>query len=172
MLREVLQRRFQRLLREGPREENGHWPDLLLIDGGAGQLSIAVEVLRELDITTVPLVAISKGPDRNAGRELFHMPGQPVRSLEPRDPVLYFLQRLRDEAHRFAIGAHRTRRADAATASPLDEMAGIGPRRKRALLNHFGSARAVSRAGLSDLEAVAGISTAMAKQIYAHFHDG
>ncbi|MCK9992310.1 MAG: excinuclease ABC subunit C [Alphaproteobacteria bacterium] len=172
MLREVLQRRFQRLLREGPREENGHWPDLLLIDGGAGQLSIAVEVLRELDITTVPLVAISKGPDRNAGRELFHMPGRPVHSLEPRDPVLFFLQRLRDEAHRFAIGAHRTRRANAATASPLDEMAGIGPRRKRALLNHFGSARAVSRAGLSDLEAVAGISTAMAKQIYAHFHDG
>jgi len=168
MLREVLTRRFQRLLRE----DNGAWPDLLLIDGGAGQLSIAVDVLRELDITTVPLVAISKGPDRNAGREQFHMPGQPVRSLEPRDPVLYFLQRLRDEAHRFAIGAHRDRRARAATTSPLDEMAGIGPRRKRALLNHFGSARAVSQAGLSDLETVPGISTAMAKQIYAHFHDG
>lgn len=172
MLREVLTRRFQRLLREGPREENGHWPDLLLIDGGAGQLSIAVEVLRELEITTVPLVAISKGPDRNAGREQFHMPGQPVRSLEPRDPVLYFLQRLRDEAHRFAIGAHRDARARSATTSPLDEMPGIGPKRKRALLNHFGSARAVSQAGLSDLEAVAGISTAMARQIYAHFHDG
>ncbi len=172
MLREVLTRRFQRLLREGPREENGAWPGLVLIDGGAGQLSIAVEVLRELDITTVPLVAISKGPDRNAGREQFHVPGQPVRSLEPRDPVLYFLQRLRDEAHRFAIGAHRNARARAATASPLDEMTGIGPRRKRALLNHFGSARAVSQAGLSDLEAVPGISTAMAKQIYAHFHDG
>lgn len=168
MLREVLTRRFQRLLRE----ENGVWPDLLLIDGGAGQLSIAVEVLRELGITTVPLVAISKGPDRNAGREQFHMTGQPVRSLEPRDPVLYFLQRLRDEAHRFAIGAHRDARARSATTSPLDEMAGIGPRRKRALLNHFGSARAVSQAGLSDLETVPGISTAMAKQIYAHFHDG
>ena len=172
MLREVLERRFARLLKEGPREENGHWPDLLLIDGGAGQLSTAVEVLRQLEITTVPLVAISKGPDRNAGREQFHMPGQPVRSLEPRDPVLYFLQRLRDEAHRFAIGAHRDSRSRSATSSPLDELSGIGPRRKRALLNHFGSARAVSRAGLSDLEAVAGISTAMAKQIYAHFHDG
>ncbi|MSP42924.1 MAG: excinuclease ABC subunit UvrC, partial [Alphaproteobacteria bacterium] len=172
MLREVLERRFSRLLKEGPREENGHWPDLLLIDGGAGQLSTAVEVLRQLEITTVPLVAISKGPDRNAGREQFHVPGQPVRSLEPRDPILYFLQRLRDEAHRFAIGAHRDSRSRSATSSPLDELAGIGPRRKRALLNHFGSARAVSRAGLSDLEAVAGISTAMAKQIYAHFHDG
>ncbi len=172
MLREVLTRRFQRLLREGPREENGHWPDLLLIDGGAGQLSVAVEVLAGLDITTVPLVAISKGPDRNAGREQFHMPGQPVRSLEARDPVLYFLQRLRDEAHRFAIGAHRDSRARSAATSPLDEMPGIGPRRKRALLNHFGSAKAVSQAGLSDLETVPGISTAMAKQIYAHFHDG
>jgi len=172
MLREVLERRFQRLLRESPREENAHWPDLLLIDGGAGQLSSAVEILAKLDITHVPLVAISKGPDRNAGRELFHVPGQPVRSLEPHDPVLYFLQRLRDEAHRFAIGAHRDRRARAATTSPLDEMPGIGPRRKRALLNHFGSARAVSQAGLTDLEAVAGISTAMARQIYAHFHDG
>lgn len=168
MLREVLERRFQRLLRE----ENGVWPDLLLIDGGAGQLSSAVEILARLDLTSMPLVAISKGPDRNAGREQFHMPGQPVRSLEPRDPVLYFLQRLRDEAHRFAIGAHRDARARSATTSPLDEMLGIGPRRKRALLNHFGSARAVSQAGLTDLEAVSGISTAMAKQIYAHFHDG
>lgn len=172
MLREVLERRFARLLREGPREENTNWPDLLLIDGGAGQLSTAVKVLEKLEVAGVPVVAISKGPDRNAGREQFHMPGQPVRSLEPRDPVLYFLQRLRDEAHRFAIGAHRDSRARSAASSPLDEMGGIGPRRKRALLNHFGSARAVSRAGLSDLEAVAGISSAMAKQIYAHFHDG
>ncbi len=172
MLREVLTRRFQRLLREGPREENAHWPDLLLIDGGAGQLSSAMEVLQALNVTDVPLVAISKGPDRNAWREQFHMPGQPVRSLDPRDPVLYFLQRLRDEAHRFAIGSHRDSRARSAATSPLDEMQGIGPRRKRALLNHFGSARAVSQAGISDLQAVAGISTAMAKQIYAHFHDG
>ena len=168
MLREVLTRRFQRLLRE----ENGVWPDLLLIDGGAGQLSSAMQVLGELGITTVPLVAISKGPDRNAGREQFHRPGHPVQTLDPRDPVLYFLQRLRDEAHRFAIGAHRDSRSRAAAASPLDDLPGIGPRRKRALLNHFGSARAVARAGLSDLEAVPGISTAMARQIYAWFHDG
>ncbi len=172
MLREVLERRFQRLLREGPREDNGHWPDLLLIDGGAGQLSTAMEVLAKLGITTVPLVAISKGPDRNAGREQFHRPGQPVCSLEPRDPVLYFLQRLRDEAHRFAIGAHRDKRSRAVTASPLDDLPGIGPKRKRALLNHFGSGRAVTRAGLSDLEAVPGISGAIAGLIYAHFHDG
>ncbi|CAM9712274.1 unnamed protein product [Phaeothamnion confervicola] len=171
MLREVLQRRFQRLLREDPGQDLGHWPDLLLIDGGAGQLSSAVQVLADLEITNVPLVAISKGPDRNAGQEQFHIPGKPVRSLEPRDPVLFFLQRLRDEAHRFAIGAHRDKRARAATASPLDEMAGIGPRRKRALLNHFGSARAVAQAGLNDLEAVPGISAAMAKQIYTYFHD-
>ncbi|MEQ1890675.1 MAG: excinuclease ABC subunit UvrC [Alphaproteobacteria bacterium] len=172
MLREVLERRFQRLLREGPRGDNGHWPDLLLIDGGAGQLSTAMEVLAKLEITTVPLVAISKGPDRNAGREQFHRPGQPVCSLEPRDPVLYFLQRLRDEAHRFAIGAHRDKRSRAVTASPLDDLPGIGPKRKRALLNHFGSGRAVTRAGLSDLEAVPGISGAIAGLIYAHFHDG
>ena len=171
MLREVLTRRF-RPVQEGAQDTPWKRPDLLLIDGGAGQLSAAQETLESLGVTDAALVAISKGPQRNAGREQFHLPGQPVRSLDPRDPVLYFLQRLRDEAHRFAIGAHRDRRSRAAVASPLDELPGIGPKRKRALLNHFGSARAVSRAGLPDLEAVTGISRAVARKIYAHFHDG
>jgi excinuclease ABC subunit C len=147
------------------------WPDLVLIDGGAGQLSAASEVFAELGITDVPLVGVAKGPERNAGRERFFMPGRSPFSLEPRDPVLYFVQRLRDEAHRFAIGAHRTRRKNAAAANPLDEVPGIGPTRKRSLLNHFGSAKAVSRAGLDDLAAVPGISRAMAEAIYNHFHD-
>lgn len=170
MLREVLTRRFRRLQEEA-QEDAWKRPDLLLIDGGAGQLSAAQETLETLGVRDVPLAAISKGPQRNAGREQFHLPGQPVRSLEPRDPVLYFLQRLRDEAHRFAIGAHRDRRSRAAVASPLDELPGIGPKRKRALLNHFGSARAVSRAGMQDLESVTGISRAVAQKIYAHFHE-
>ena len=147
------------------------WPDLVLIDGGAGQLSAASEVFAELGITDVPLVGVAKGPERNAGRERFFMPARSPFSLEPRDPVLYFIQRLRDEAHRFAIGAHRTRRKNAAAANPLDEVPGIGPTRKRALLNHFGSAKGVSRAGLDDLAAVPGISRAMAEAIYNHFHD-
>jgi len=128
-------------------------------------------VFAELGINDVPLVGVAKGPERNAGRERFFMPGRSPFSLEPRDPVLYFIQRLRDEAHRFAIGAHRTRRKNANAANPLDEIAGIGPTRKRALLNHFGSAKAVSRAGLDDLAAVPGISQAMAEAIYNHFHD-
>jgi len=147
------------------------WPDLVLIDGGAGQLSAAGEVFAELGITDVPLVGVAKGPERNAGRERFFMPGRNPFGLEPRDPVLYFIQRLRDEAHRFAIGAHRTRRKNAAGVNPLDEIPGIGPTRKRALLNHFGSAKAVSRAGLDDLAAVSGISGSMAEAIYNHFHD-
>ncbi len=170
MMREVLQRRFSRALKEDPERARGNWPDLVLIDGGLGQLNIAQGVLDELGIADVAIVGIAKGPDRNAGRERFFMPGRTPFSLDPRDPVLYFLQRLRDEAHRFAIGAHRARRAKAIGHSPLDEIAGIGARRKQALLHHFGSARTVARAGLGELERVAGISKTVAKKIYDHFH--
>jgi len=147
-------------------------PDLVLIDGGAGQLAIAKEVFAELGIIDIPLVGVAKGPDRDAGREHFHIPGR-SRSimLEPRDPVLYFIQRLRDEAHRFAIGTHRARRSKAIAANPLDEIAGIGPTRKRALLTHFGSAKAVSRAGVDDLKNIQGISAEMAQKIYDFFNE-
>ena len=145
-------------------------PDLVLIDGGQGQLNIAQGVLAELGVDDVAIVAIAKGPDRNAGRERFFFPGRAPFALDPRDPVLYFLQRLRDEAHRFAIGTHRARRTKALGRSPLDEIAGIGARRKQALLHHFGSARAVARAGLGELDRVAGISKTVAKKIYDHFH--
>ena len=170
MMREVLERRFGRALKEDPTRSNGSWPDLVLIDGGQGQLNVALQVMADLGINDIPVVAIAKGPDRDAGRERFFMAGREPFSLEPRDPVLYFLQRLRDEAHRFAIGGHRARRARAMVSSPLDEIAGIGPTRKKALLLHFGSAKAVSRAGLADLENVAGISKAVARKIYDHFH--
>jgi excinuclease ABC subunit C len=170
MMREVLRRRFGRALREDPERERGQWPDLVLIDGGQGQLGVARGVLDELGIADLAIVAIAKGPDRNAGRERFFQPGRAPFSLDPRDPVLYFLQRLRDEAHRFAIGTHRTKRTKALGRSPLDEIAGIGARRKRALLNHFGSARSVARAGPGELERVAGISKAVAKKVYDHFH--
>jgi excinuclease ABC subunit C len=170
MMREVLLRRFGRALKEDPERAGGGWPDLVLIDGGQGQLNIAQAVLDELGIDDVVLVGIAKGPDRNAGRERFFIAGRPPFSLDPRDPVLYFLQRLRDEAHRFAIGTHRARRAKALGRSPLDEIAGIGARRKQALLHHFGSARAVARAGLGELERVGGISKTVAKKVYDHFH--
>ncbi len=170
MMREVLHRRFARALKEDPERDQGNWPDLVLIDGGQGQLSVAQSVIEELGIADLAIAAIAKGPDRNAGRERFFLPGRPPFSLDPRDPVLYFLQRLRDEAHRFAIGTHRARRVKAIGQSPLDEIAGIGAARKRALLHHFGSARSVARAGLADLERVAGISTAVAKKIYDYFH--
>jgi excinuclease ABC subunit C len=170
MMREVLTRRFERALREDPERSQGSWPDLVLIDGGEAQLRAAEEVMAELGIGDMPLVAIAKGPERDAGRERFFLPGRPPFGLEPRDPVLYYLQRLRDEAHRFAIGTHRARREKAIAASPLDEIAGVGPRRKKALLHHFGSAKAVSRAGLADLEAVPGVNRATAKIIYDHFH--
>jgi excinuclease ABC subunit C len=170
MMREVLSRRFARALKEDPTRERGTWPDLLLIDGGAGQLSSVQQVLADLGIDDVPVVAIAKGPDRNAGRERLFRPGREPFSLEPKDPVLYYLQRLRDEAHRFAIGTHRARRTKAIGSSPLDEIAGIGARRKKALLHHFGSARGVARAGLADLERVEGISKAVAQKIYDHFH--
>jgi excinuclease ABC subunit C len=147
-------------------------PDLLLIDGGLGQLGVAQEVIETFGIEGVALIGVAKGPDRDAGREHFHIPGRVApMMLEPRDPVLYFVQRLRDEAHRFAIGTHRAKRAKAVGANPLDEIPGIGPGRKRALLKHFGSAKAVSRAGKDDLEAVQGISANMAQTIYDFFHE-
>jgi excinuclease ABC subunit C len=170
MMREVLHRRFARAIKEDPERASGAWPDLVLIDGGLGQLGIAQGVLDELGIGDVPVVGIAKGPDRNAGRERFFIPGRPSFSLEPRDPVLYFLQRLRDEAHRFAIGTYRARHAKSLGQSPLDEIAGIGARRKQALLHHFGSARSVARAGLAEIERVAGISKTVAKKVYDHFH--
>jgi excinuclease ABC subunit C len=172
MMREVFTRRFGRALKEDPERAGGTWPDLVLIDGGQGQLTAAQRVFAELGIETLPIAAIAKGPDRNAGRERFFAPGRPPFSLEPRDPVLYFLQRLRDEAHRFAIGAHRAKRAKAIGRSPLDEIPGIGARRKHALLRHFGSARAVARAGLAEIERVTGISKTVAKKVYDHFHGG
>jgi excinuclease ABC subunit C len=147
-------------------------PDLLLIDGGLGQLGVAQEVIDKFGIQGIALIGVAKGPDRDAGREHFHIPGRPTpKMLEPRDPVLYFVQRLRDEAHRFAIGTHRAKRAKSLGANPLDEIPGIGPGRKRALLKHFGSAKAVSRAGKEDLEAVQGISANMAQTIYDFFHE-
>jgi excinuclease ABC subunit C len=171
MMRQVLTRRFTRALKEDPERERG-WPDLVLIDGGAGQLGIAREVLADLGVADVALAAIAKGPERNAGAERIFLPDRPPLQLEPSDPVLYFLQRLRDEAHRFAIGTHRAKRSRDIGASPLDEIPGIGRKRKQALLHHFGSARSVARAGLADLAAVAGISAAVAKKIYDHFHGG
>jgi excinuclease ABC subunit C len=157
-------------LKEDPERKEGGWPDLVLIDGGAGQLAAAAQVLAELGIDDVALAAIAKGPERDAGRERFFLPERPPFGLDPKDPVLYFLQRLRDEAHRFAIGTHRARRTKELGRSPLDEIAGIGARRKRALLHHFGSARGVARAGLADLERVEGISKTVARKIYEHFH--
>ena len=170
MMREVLTRRLARAAKEDPERTGGGWPDLMLIDGGQGQLSVAIEVLASLGLDDVPVVAIAKGPDRNAGRERFFIPDRPEFSLPPNDPVLYYLQRLRDEAHRFAIGGHRAKRVKAIANSPLDEVPGIGPKRKAALLKHFGSGKAVTRAGLADLEAVEGINTTVARKIYDFFH--
>ena len=170
MMREVLGRRFARALKEDPERERGAWPDLVILDGGKGQLNTALAVLADLGIDELPLVAIAKGPDRDAGRERFFLPDGRVMGFEPNDPVLYYLQRLRDEAHRFAIGSHRGMRSKAIGQSILDEIPGVGARRKRALLHHFGSAKAVARAGLDDLAAVEGISQAVAKKIYDHFN--
>ena len=172
MMREVLRRRFTRALAEDAARDGGNWPDLVLIDGGAGQRSAASAVMEELGLSDIPLVAIAKGPDRDAGREWFHVGEGPAFQLPPRDPVLYFLQRLRDEAHRFAIATHRHGRTKKISVSELDEVPGIGAARKRALLMHFGSARGVKAAGLRELEAVAGISQATARQVYGHFHPG
>ncbi len=192
MMREVLERRFKRLLVEAPRallspvlasperplperereeDDDSPWPDLVLIDGGQGQLTAAREVLEPLGVE-VPLIAIAKGPDRDAGRETFFLPGREPFRLPPRDPVLYFVERLRDEAHRFAIGSHRTRRARDLREAGLQEIAGIGPTRKRALLHHFGTLKAIERASVTDLTQVDGISAETARRIYAFFHDG
>jgi excinuclease ABC subunit C len=173
MMREMLQRRFARALKEQAEgAPPADWPDLLLIDGGAGQLSAARAVLADLGAQDVKVVGIAKGPDRDAGREWLHTDDMAAFQLPPRDPVLYFLQRLRDEAHRFAITTHRAGRSKAIRQSELDEIEGIGAARKRALLNHFGSARGAKMAGLSDLEAAPGISRETARRVYAHFHPG
>ena len=170
MMKAMLQRRFVRLEREDPDRTSGEWPDLLLIDGGRGQLNAVLEVLGELGVHNVCVVGVAKGPDRNAGREVFHLPSGRELTLPPNSPVLFYLQRLRDEAHRFAIGAHRAKRTRAITANPLDDVPGIGPARKRALLMHFGTSRAVRGASLEDLEKAPGISRAMAAAIHGHFH--
>ena len=189
MMREVFKRRFSRLLREDvkqaeskstpttAKEEDSNdteipqWPDLVLIDGGRGQLNAARKTLEKLGIIDIPLVGVAKGPERNAGREKFYIPNQKSFILPERDPVLYFVQRLRDEAHRFAIGTHRARRKKDMSANPLDEIVGIGPTRKRALLRHFGTAKAVAQAGINDLRGVSGISEATAQLIFDHFHE-
>jgi len=185
MMREVLQRRFKRLLAENPRgpmsgiltaafkgdDEDQPWPDLVLIDGGQGQLKAAQETLSALGVTDVSLVAIAKGPDRDAGRETFFMPGREPFKLPPRDPLLYFIERLRDEAHRFAIGSHRVRRKKDIREAGLQEIPGIGPTRKRALLRHFGTVKAIERASLPDLAQVPGINAETARKIYEFFHE-
>ncbi len=188
MMREVMERRFSRLLKEhGAQDEAGTeteadddvaadtlpaWPDLILIDGGQGQMSAVRKILADLGIAErVTAIGVAKGVDRDAGRERFFVTGREPFMLPVRDPVLYFVQRLRDEAHRFAIGSHRARRKKEMVRNPLDEIAGIGPGRKRALLHHFGTAKAVSRAAVDDLMAVEGISERVARQIYGHFHE-
>ena len=170
MMREMLERRFARLEKEDPDRQSGEWPDLLLIDGGKGQVSAVCEVLEDMGVHDVPIVGVSKGPDRNAGRETFHFPGGRELTLPPNSALLFYLQRLRDEAHRFAIGTHRAKRAKSLTTSSLDEVPGIGPSRKRALLMDFGTARPVKGAALEDLEKAPGISKAMARQLYDYFH--
>ena len=172
MMREVFTRRFSRALKEDPDRQSLTWPNLVLIDGGQGQLSAVSEALDAIGIHDIPLVAIAKGPDRNAGRERFFMPGRAPFSLPINDPTLHFIQRLRDEAHRFAIGSHRTRRKASAFTSELDRIHGIGPSKKKALLLHFGSLEAIKQAGIHDLQNVDGISKTMAKNIYDRFHDG
>ncbi|HEY3638063.1 MAG TPA: excinuclease ABC subunit UvrC [Rhizomicrobium sp.] len=169
MMREVLTRRFSRLVREAE-DAKAKWPDVALIDGGPGQLAVAQSVLEDLGVEDVLLVGVAKGPARDAGREHFHIKDREPFRLDPKSPVLYYLQRLRDEAHRFAIGSHRKKRAKALGANPLDEIAGVGASRKRVLLQHFGSAKAVAGASRSDLEAVNGVSAALAQKIHDFFH--
>jgi excinuclease ABC subunit C len=195
MMKEVLQRRFKRLVKENPRtpneaalaaseggvpepvpEPDGEtmpaWPDLVLIDGGKGQLEAARTALEQLGVTDVALVGIAKGRDRGAGRETFFVPGKAPFKLPPRDPTLYFVQRLRDEAHRFAIGTHRAKRKREMIKNPLDEIAGIGPTRKRALLHHFGTVKAIQRASLEDLATTRGVNAATARAVYDYFQAG
>ena len=174
--------RGERVTEQTAREENSEteelaeasdspWPDLVIIDGGRGQLAAAQATLAALGLTDVPLAAVAKGPERDAGRETFFVPGRDPFKLKPRDPVLYFVQRLRDEAHRFAIGSHRVRRRKDIRESGLQEIPGVGPARKRALLRHFGTAKAVSRADVEDLAAVPGISDEIARAVYGFFHE-
>ncbi|WP_294120991.1 excinuclease ABC subunit UvrC [Sphingomonas sp.] len=171
MMREVLERRFARLEKEDPDRSGGEWPDLLLIDGGKGQLNAVLEIMEEQGVSDVPVVGVAKGPHHGReGREVFHLPGGRELTLPVNSPLLFLIQRLRDEAHRFAIGTHRQKRAKSLTTSTLNEVPGIGPNRKRALLMHFGTARAVKSAALDDLERAPGISKAMARQIYDYFH--
>ena len=171
MMKEVLTRRFKRLLKEDPDRKLGQWPDLLLIDGGAGQVSAVAEIMQEHGVQDIPMVGVAKGVDRDAGKEEFYRTGKRPFALRHNDPVLYFVQRLRDEAHRFAIGTHRAKRAKSMSANPLDDIPGVGAARKRALLAHFGSAKAVSRANLADLKAVDGVSEGLAQKVYDFFHD-
>ncbi|MEZ5737387.1 MAG: excinuclease ABC subunit UvrC [Novosphingobium sp.] len=170
MMREVMNRRFSRAQAEDPDRDGGLWPDLVLIDGGKGQMSSVKDALEELGIEDVALIAVSKGPDRNAGREVFHFPDGREKTLPLNSPVLFYLQRLRDEAHRYAIGAHRQKRSRAISASPLDEIPGIGPARKRALLLHFGTAGKVRAASLDDLKRAPGVSAAVARAVYDFYH--
>ena len=171
MMREVLGRRFTRLQREDAERTSGQWPDLLVIDGGAGQLTAALETLAACGVSGLPVLAVAKGPERDAGRETLYLPERAPFKLDPRDPLLYFLQRLRDEAHRFVIASHRTKRGKLVGQSALDRVPGVGARRKRALLGHFGSVRAIETAGLLDLERVPGISKAVANAVYDAFHE-
>jgi excinuclease ABC subunit C len=187
MMREMLQRRFARLVKEEPKAPDGaevgqpandddafpSWPDLVLIDGGKGQLEAARQALAEVGVSEddVALIGIAKGRDRDAGRETFFKPGQPPFKMPPRDPALYFVQRLRDEAHRFAIGAHRAKRKRELVKNPLDEIPGIGPTRKRALLHHFGTVKAIQRAALEDLIKAPGVNAATARAVYDFFHE-
>lgn len=171
MMREVLERRFARLEKEDPERASGEWPDLLLIDGGAGQVSAVHEIMAELGVEDIPMVGVAKGVDREHGKEEFHRVGTRPFALRHNDPVLYFVQRMRDEAHRFAIGTHRAKRGKGVRATTIDDVPGVGATRKRALLAHFGSAKAVSRANLADLKAVDGISDSLAETIYGYFHE-
>ena len=173
MMREVMARRFARLMAyDAEQERDENWPDLVLIDGGKGQMSSVMQIVRELGVEDVAFIGVSKGPDRNAGRETFHFPDGREFTLPVNAPVMFYLQRLRDEAHRFAIGAHRAKRSKAITVSPLDEVPGIGPSRKKALLMHFGTARAVRNASLEDLQKAPGVSAAVAQTVYDFYHAG
>jgi excinuclease ABC subunit C len=186
MMREVLQRRFKRLLSATPAPQEDEvpegetasadaapaWPDLVIIDGGMGQLNAARDIFAELEVKDVALISVAKGPDRDAGNEVIFIPGKPALKLEPRDPVLYFIQRLRDEAHRFVIGSHRKRRTKDIREAGLQEIAGIGPARKRALLHHFGTLKAIETASIADLAKVPGISAEGARKIFEFFHVG
>ncbi len=171
MMKEVLNRRFKRLLKEDPDRKTDIWPDLLLIDGGAGQVSAVRQIMTDWGVGDIAMIGVAKGVDRDAGKEEFYRTGHPVMALRHNDPVLYFIQRLRDEAHRFAIGTHRAKRAKSQFKNPLDGIEGIGPKRKKALMTHFGSAKAVAGAALEDLKAVEGVSAAMAQTVYDYFRE-